>query len=285
MKTRLDFREGSYKYSFPRVADEVASLYYSTLNGYEEIGSNYYLERKDVPNVLLTMTMRGEAVMRYGGEMHALKKGALVFIDCREPHIFYPTSEDWSILYLHVSGGDSFAIRREFYDVFGPVCYDFSIDLYAGEIKKIFTLQKASGNRLCEISACIYNLLMRILAHCREKKAPLVSKSVYAAQIFIRENYRKDIGVAEVAGAVNLSKYHLEREFRKHTGASIAETIADLRFAYSKTLLANKSCTVSFAAEEAGFHSTQPLIKMYKERLGIVPSKYYAYVDEVLMEP
>lgn len=284
MKTRFDFKPGSYRFRIPRVADEISSLYYSTLNGYEEIGQNYYLERRDMPNVLLSMTMQGEAVVRCGGETRTLKAGSLAFIDCREPHIFYPTCDDWHILFLHVSGGDSFAIRREFYEVFGLVCDDFSREVFSGALRKIFALQKANGNRLCELSASIYSLLMRILAHCRENKTPRMSQAVYAARSFIRENYMTDIGVAEVARAVNLSKYHLEREFRKYTGSSIAEMIADLRFAHSKTLLANKSCSVAFAAEEVGFHSTQPLIKMYKERLGIVPSRYYAYVEEVLVE-
>lgn len=35
MKSRFDFKPGSYLFEIPYMAEDTAALYYSTLNGYE----------------------------------------------------------------------------------------------------------------------------------------------------------------------------------------------------------------------------------------------------------
>ena len=280
MKARFDFKPKSYRYALPRLAEDTASLYYSTLNGYEEIGSRYYLDRSGMNNVLVSMTLKGTAVLQCEGESSPLSEGSMAFIDCRSRHIFYPTCDDWHILFVHISGGDVFAVQREFYEAFGLVCKDFPQAVFMESMDKVFRMEQASEANACEISAELYTILMKILSHCRRagQGGPVFIRK---AQMFIQENYPSGIGVDEVAKSVGVSKFHLEREYKKHMGQPIARAIADKRFERSRALLAGGDMSVERVAEEVGFASVQPLIRIYKSRLGVTPSYYKKYIDHI----
>ena len=280
MKSRFDFRPGSYRFEIPYMAEDTAALYYSTLNGYEEIGRNYYLDRSDMNNVLLSMTLKGTAHVACPAGEADLRAGSLAFVDCRERHVFYPTCDDWHILFVHISGADVFSVRQKFLEAFGVVCEDFPVNTFTSFLETLFRLEHARDRDPCEMSAVLYGLLMKVLAHAKQRMrgGPFYVKR---AERFIHENYARGIGVDGVACAVGVSKFHLSREFHRCTGITIARAIADVRFERSRALLADGSMSVAQVAEAVGFGSLQAMFRMYRERLDTTPSDYRTYIDHV----
>lgn len=77
----------------------------------------------------------------------------------------------------------------------------------------------------------------------------------------------------ELASDANISVRHLTRLFREELDSSPSEYIAELRFDSAKVCLEG-GATVSEAADQAGFASTEALRRAFVTRLGISPSKY-----------
>lgn len=95
-----------------------------------------------------------------------------------------------------------------------------------------------------------------------------------AAIIFIRENYKKSIGVGDVVNATGISRRELEYRFRQHLKMSIKQQIDLQRAEYIKTMLANSSEPIYKIAEKLKFTDPQHFSRYFKNLAGIEPTKY-----------
>ncbi|MDA8169822.1 MAG: helix-turn-helix domain-containing protein [Nitrospiraceae bacterium] len=90
----------------------------------------------------------------------------------------------------------------------------------------------------------------------------------------LEENFQSHICLERLADEAGMSKHHFCRIFKKHTGASPMQFLANLRVDRAKELLKDASFTVSMVAAEVGFNDLSCFIKHFKKVTGKTPSDF-----------
>lgn len=98
-------------------------------------------------------------------------------------------------------------------------------------------------------------------------------ETIAAAIGYIREHFREQPGLEEVAAAVHLSPFHFQRVFREWAGVSPKKFLQYLTVEYAKSILKEGS-TVSDAAWESGLSGTGRLHDLFVHIEGMTPGEY-----------
>lgn len=94
-------------------------------------------------------------------------------------------------------------------------------------------------------------------------------KSIIAANLS-QGNLQRD----ELAAMVHVSPGYLGRIFKKETGLSLSDYIAQRRMNVAKQLLAKTNLSITAIAERAGFTYSSYFTKSFKEYVGMTPQEY-----------
>jgi len=99
---------------------------------------------------------------------------------------------------------------------------------------------------------------------------PVITK----ARAFIEAHQTEDIGLMEVARAVNTSTYYFCKVFKRYAGLGLTEYIIRARIEKSKNLLLNPNLRVSEIAYDVGFQSLTHFNRVFKRILRQSPTDY-----------
>jgi AraC-like DNA-binding protein len=102
----------------------------------------------------------------------------------------------------------------------------------------------------------------------------LVPVHVRRSLLFLRENYDREIGLAETAAAVGVSAGHLARVFRASMGESVGATLSRIRLDRAQQLLADSDHPIGTIAGMVGFDSRHYFNAFFRERCGMTPKAY-----------
>ncbi|MFC5704196.1 response regulator [Cohnella faecalis] len=93
-------------------------------------------------------------------------------------------------------------------------------------------------------------------------------------QSFIQDNIHKELGRDDIAGAVYRNPAYLSRMFRKETGLSLTDYIAQAKIERAKRLLIDTNDKVSHIAEGIGYTHFSYFAKLFKKMTGMTPQDY-----------
>ena len=91
---------------------------------------------------------------------------------------------------------------------------------------------------------------------------------------FIREHASDPITVADVLGAVPVSRRQLERDFQSVLSRTPAAEIRRVHLERAKELLTNTDHTIPEVAVNSGFGSPEYLAQVFRRQVGVSPLKY-----------
>jgi len=91
---------------------------------------------------------------------------------------------------------------------------------------------------------------------------------------YIEANSHLEIGLDDLAGVANMSRFHFVRLFRGATGVTPYRYLIDRRLQVAKTLLRLDTRNVSEIALEAGFQNTRSFARVFRRFVGVSPSEY-----------
>jgi len=91
---------------------------------------------------------------------------------------------------------------------------------------------------------------------------------------YIAANLDKDISLFELAGVVNLSRFHFIRAFKKTTGIAPYHFVISSRVERAKELLSEPNSSINAVARSVGFHSTLQLDRAFRRLISMTPSSY-----------
>lgn len=263
-------------------------LYECNMVGYESAGKDYYLKREGYYNYLINFTLSGKGKLIYKGLEYEVEKGDLLFINCSEEHIFYPSEGNWEFVYIHMNGLGMEYLYNSFYNLTGNVYKKYpskKIIRYIMEnIKQLSTcetkqvghtnlISTISEEKCLDISSILYNLIIDINKNLIMLDVE-IPYSVSKAIKYIEMNYNKNISLKEIANEACLSPFHFERLFHEHMKTTVYQYIKDLRFKKAKWLLETTQKKLIDIALEVGYSDIQALNKMFKSQLGITPTEY-----------
>lgn len=116
------------------------------------------------------------------------------------------------------------------------------------------------------LSALVHELALR----AEHGESPPIAR----ARALIATRHGEDIGLEEVAKAVNMSSFYFCKSFKKATGMTFTDYLARVRVEKVKNLLINPHKRVSEAAFEAGFQSLSQFNRVFRRIAGQSPKLY-----------
>ena len=116
----------------------------------------------------------------------------------------------------------------------------------------------------------ISNVCRNILTKKEESTMDIVKK----AQMYIEENYAKDIVLDEVSKELQISPYYFSKLFKKRTGINFSEYLTNVRIDKAKELLTQSSMNIKEISLEVGYSDANYFSRVFKKNVGISPTEY-----------
>lgn len=91
---------------------------------------------------------------------------------------------------------------------------------------------------------------------------------------FIEANLASPIGVADIADASGISRYHFSRAFQRAIGKAPYAYLLDRRISAAKTLLLHSDLSLSEIGRRCGFANPSQFSRMFKGEARITPSAF-----------
>lgn len=226
--------------------------------------------------------------MEYRGEKYEIHPGDLFFIDCKDEHVFYPTTDNWEFFYVHLSGLGVNFLYDSFVNATGSVFRNYPCQNVIKNICKLHAIlndaEKTIGGHsyhvniddeitLCDVSAILYDIIIDVHKNVLSLRRDM-PYSLSRALEFIKDNYNKKITLEEIAAEANMSKFHFDRLFKEYLGTTVYAYIKELRFLNARWLLETTKKKLVDIAMEVGYSDIQALNKIFKAQLGVTPTEY-----------
>lgn len=91
---------------------------------------------------------------------------------------------------------------------------------------------------------------------------------------YINNHIDEDITLDELSEQTYLSKFHLSREFKKHTGTTLHRYILQKKLIAAKELIL-KELPITHVYEQCGFGDYSNFFRAFKNEYGMTPKQYY----------
>lgn len=117
-------------------------------------------------------------------------------------------------------------------------------------------------------------LLILIYRHMDEAYLPIGSNPAMTKAIhFIRENFKKDISIKQVADEAQISERYLRKIFAEHLNLAPIEYLNQIRINHAIELLRISELSIKEVCYESGFQSPQYFSRIFKKQVGVTPRK------------
>lgn len=103
---------------------------------------------------------------------------------------------------------------------------------------------------------------------------PMSGRVSYLVLRYLREHYREDISLDDVARAVYLSPNYMASTFKKETGQTISATLAQIRIEHAERMLMREGTPLQEIASAVGFNSLDRFTRVFRRIKGLPPSAY-----------
>ncbi|RXZ82028.1 AraC family transcriptional regulator [Paenibacillaceae bacterium] len=109
----------------------------------------------------------------------------------------------------------------------------------------------------------------------KEGRSDQGSRMLATIQHIVRERFGQNmLSVNLIADELGITQPYLSSFFKKATGQTILEFIAEVRLWEAKRLLADTDCTVAHVAQAVGYSNDIGFIRFFKKHEGITPGQF-----------
>ncbi len=262
---------------FPMVSNIARSMFFYTDRvGHFWCDKDYTVKRDSFEDFIVMYVINGSGYVRNGSKTVGLKAGDTAVMGCL-PHCYTTDGGSWETIWFHFNGCSS----RQYFDLLyerANCVIDTSNSLiipkYMNNIFNIFKNNEVMNEPLisCMIQRVLAELV--ILSSNIYGKHEDESNPVMDAIAFMESNFRRKIGLEEIAVKANLSIYYFTRSFKKETGYTPYEYIIKLRINHAKKLLKSTNYSIKEIAKDIGFGSESNFIHTFRTHTHITPVEF-----------
>ena len=231
-------------------------------------------------NIEMLLIIEGEGNIQYSTESLKLAADDIIIINSGILHRPY---SDTGISYYYLIIDDTFCSENGI-DV---IEFTFEKKFRSDETRHKFEdiITKMGEYEECQNPISIVGLRSAVLAlltdlctnHAftsRKNSSQTSASEEYVKRVLehINKNYTDSICLESLAELCGITKFHLAREFKKHTGQTVFTYINTLRCQNAEHCISN-GMSVTEAAYASGFDSLSYFSRTYKKRMGTPPSR------------
>ena len=103
-----------------------------------------------------------------------------------------------------------------------------------------------------------------------------ISLQKIVQSLFVQTHFSEPITVRDAASLIDYSDAHFMRVFRKETGVTFGEYLADYRLRYASYLLREQPDSIGAIASMCGFDNFSYFIRRFRRKYGMSPREYRA---------
>ena len=235
--------------------------------------------RSNLQSYLFFTVLSGSGELIYDGKKYDLKKGNMVFIDCRKPYSHTTDSNLWSLRWCHFYGPTLSFVYEKYVERGGrPTFRSEDTAPFLSTLDSLYKLASGSDyirdmrineelNRLC-------TLLMEQSWHPEEATTAPKKLSVVEVKEYLEQHYAEKISLDELSKQFFINKYYLTRVFKEQFGQSIIAYLTSLRITHAKQLLRFSEKSVEEIGLECGLGALHYFSRVFTEVEGVPPSIY-----------
>lgn len=281
---RLDMEEHSQWEIISASASAKQHLMYLQEAGLFYSGPGYYTTRSGLDSFLIKLTLSGKGSLSYNGQEYTLLPGDFFWIDCRNPQDYRtaPDNGHWHVLWVHFWGANA----ENYYTLFQQMNQGSPVGKLpenSATTQLLDTLLHLYENHSGELNVDIRcaNLLTQLLSGLLEavSATPValsLPPAISAVRNYLQSHYSQPVTLETLSQQFNISKFHLQRSFRRYTGLSPSEYQQKIRLTKAKELLRTTTFSINLIADSVGFESASAFISAFKKQEGTTPLKYRA---------
>lgn len=246
-----------------------------------------YIDKTDL--LIIGLCLEGKKKINYKGE-NIIKKGeAFYFRPTEDFKInFYEHNFLYYFLDLNSFGKSFYSNNIEGMSYGDDICnkgeiviekIPYAIKSYGNKIKEIKDIEIENFLDYTNFMGILFNYLnwlirLRVSTNSKMcKKRPKVCCISKAKKIIIN-NLEEYITVGEIAEAVGISIYKLQKNFKKIEGTTVYDYIRKSKIDYSKNLLEKSDLSIIIIAQKIGYENPSKFATAFKSITGYTPSKY-----------
>ena len=236
------------------------------------IGANHVQEKIIRPNGShfhhILFVQDGEGAFEVSGEKFLLKAGTAVFVSKNMPINYYSSGQTFETAWITFDGYATSSIF-EYFSAKG-----FSYIENSQLISKILAFIKCAknGDPFEKLSRSVYDIVLSYFSELNKNTCP---PALSNAKLFVEQNYKRDLSVAEIAASVGASQSLLFKLFKEFESCTPIEYLRKIRIENAKILLSNRSdISIKNIGMECGFFDTSYFVKVFKAETEITPKKF-----------
>ncbi|SRR5690606_27474427 len=140
-------------------------------------------------------------------------------------------------------------------------------------VDQLLYTQEELGERSQDEMRLQLTQLLLVLQRQQSVDAATAARETRIAQVVrhLHDHYREHIELADLADQFFVSRHHLSREFRRHTGTTVITYVTDLRVDQARRLLVETDQPIGQIAESVGFATVTHFNRVFRERTGTTP--------------
>ena len=251
------------------------NLYYIPHAGQYHCNSDYEVRRTHLDVCQAIVVDSGELTIEYRGQIYTAPSGAVVLLDCREPHSYYASSPDLKMRWFHFLGSSSEAYVHQItnvHDIVMQVTQNAEIEPCIEQIMKAVAQAEPNPHL---ISVSIHRLLALLITSTDTASKSDLELVINSSVSYIESHYSDpDLSNENLARMAMLSTCYYVRKFKEFRSATPHQFIQAVRIRSAKQKLSTTSLSIEEIAEQCGFCNTSHFIMVFRRNTGITPLQF-----------
>lgn len=250
---------------------------------FEGSEGNYFREKHWHTSVEIFAVLEGSLFFFLNEEEYPLRPGEFVIINSNEIHSVYaPLKNRTVVLQIPLNQFEDYFTAQRFirFARHGSQDQGEKDQKLAGTIQRLYSVYDSKENGYeFKTMSLFYEVLYQLVTDYRvtevqEKDIQYSRHLGILGRItgYMRDHYREELKLSEVAEVFGYSPEYLSRMFKKYVKVNFKTYMQDIRTAYAYRDLMNTDKTIGQIALEHGFCGSRSFSKEFRKRYGVLPS-------------
>lgn len=230
----------------------------------------------------LTYVRAGEGIVDVDGQREPLAPGDFVLCGAGEPHSYHASGEQplvgiscgFAQLLCRGMEENQFLTHPD-----QPVVHagtgGRTLDALLTVLEQAAMDQSAGSAEVCSyLAAAAVTAALRIHRSVAERSEQVHYELGARTRMYLDRHYLEPLRLDQIAQAMGVSKFHLDRVFREYADCSPVQYMIRRRMARAQMLLASTDLTVRRIAEQCGYDNYNYFTSLFRKIIGMTPRDY-----------